>query len=78
MVSVGKVINSSRQWDWHEPEPRSWQPTVRVEHDKITVTFYTFSAHRGQISRHVDTFKPGRYRFETQVEAVASCGGFKF
>ena len=76
--SVGHAINPRREWRWDETEPRSWQPTVRVEKDKITVTFYTFSAYRGQICRHVDTFKPGSYRFQTQVEAIASCGGFKF
>ena len=76
--SVGHAINPRREWRWDETEPRSWQPTVRVEKDKITVTFYTFTAYMGQICRHVDTFKPGSYRFQTRVEAVAYCGGFKF
>jgi hypothetical protein len=68
------------QWKWLERDPKQWNPQVRVEKERVTVTFYTYSGHQKQtIYRHTDTFKRGSYRFQTERKEIAQGpGGFMF
>ena len=64
------------EWTWLKKEPKEWQPAVRKNNDKITVTFYSFSG-LGQeaIYRDVDTFQAGKYPFKTKQLIIAKGGG---
>jgi hypothetical protein len=68
------------KWKWLEPMPKDWKPAVKIEKDKITVTFYTISLlGREKIYRFTDTYKPGSYHYETKQEAIAEgFGGMVF
>lgn len=69
-----------RAWNWLEPEPKQWQPTVAQEGDLVTVTFYTYSGlGKEAIYRHIDRYRRQDYRFETKNIPIAEGqGGFLF
>ena len=51
------------QWKWAESQPRNWATQVRVEADRVTVTFYTYCGRETEtIYRFTDTYRPGQYR----------------
>ena len=68
-----------RKWKWTAAKPRDWTPRVRVEPERVTVTFYSYSGLETQtIFRHTDIYRPGNYRREPNsrqsVQAIpASC-----
>jgi hypothetical protein len=60
------------QWKWLEPKPTEWSPQVRVEKDRVTVTFHTYSGlGKEAVFRHTDTYKPGKYRPKTEQKRIA-------
>jgi hypothetical protein len=62
------------EWEWTEPRPVDWRPTVQVSDKIITVKFYTFCGVGEQrITRHVDTFRTGagQYRPATEETVIA-------
>ncbi len=60
------------EWQWLEPKPSEWMPGVCEGSNVVTVMFYTFSGLDCQaIYRHTDTYKPGRYRFESDRKVIA-------
>lgn len=63
-----------------ESKPRHWKPTVLKESGRVVVRFYTYSGHdREAIYRHVDSYEPGCYAFETERAVIAEGqGGFVF
>jgi len=67
-------------WRWLESKPLKWRVEVCADSSIVTVTFYTFSRLvREAIYRHLDTYKPGRYRFESDEKVIAKGpGGFIF
>lgn len=69
-----------KDWRWLEPKPREWRPMVCEDSGNIVVKFYTFSGlvHEA-IYRHLDTYKPGKYHFKSDVKVIAEGpGGFIF
>jgi len=67
-------------WQWIEPKPLEWKPTVCESDRLVTVAFYTFSAlGRERIYRHVDTYPKGRYRCACDTKVIAEGGaGYVF
>ena len=60
------------QWKWLEEPPKDWNPQVKVENDRVTVTFYTYSGLEKQaIYRHTDTYKAGKYRPKVEQKRIA-------
>jgi len=73
---------SSPLSEWHSTTrpPRAWSPRVSVDRGVTTVTFCTYSG-LGQeaVYRHLDSYKPGSYRFETERAQMATGpGGYQF
>ena len=68
------------EWKWTEPVPSEWAPQVQQEAKAVTVTFFTYSGLGEEaIYRHIDTYKPGAYRFESDRQQIATGrGGFVF
>ncbi|MDY0165097.1 MAG: PDZ domain-containing protein [Thermoguttaceae bacterium] len=68
------------QWKWSAARPQHWAPTVRIEPDRVTVTFYTFTGKAPErIFRHVETYRPGRYRARVEDQLIGQGkGGFLF
>lgn len=64
------------EWHWAARPPRSWSPRVSANEGVTTVTFYTYSG-LGQeaIWEHVDTYRPGAYRFEADKTQVSTGPG---
>jgi len=63
---------SPDDWRWLESKPSEWVPEVYEDGGIVTVTFYTFSGlDREVIYRHLDTYKPDRYRFESDRKVIA-------
>jgi hypothetical protein len=71
---------SPDDWDWIEPQPVEWRPTVTEGESFVTVVFYTYSGlgnHR--IYRHVDEYRIGSYYPQRErVEIAKRAGGFLF
>jgi hypothetical protein len=67
-------------WNWLEPAPSDWRPCVAGRDGRVTVTFYTHTALGAErVIRHVDTYEPGTYRFESEEPVIADGGaGFTF
>ncbi len=67
-------------WDWVEPQPVEWRPTVIKDESSVRVVFYTYSGlgnHR--IYRHADEYRVGSYCFQSEGNEIAeSPGGFLF
>ena len=61
------------EWYWTAGPPKAWSPRVEQGEGVTTVTFCTFSG-LGQeaVYRHIDTYKPGSYRFETDKTQMAT------
>ena len=68
------------QWEWKQPRPEAWEPTVDQAEEAVIVKFFTMSGLGCEtIYRWTDTYKPGSYRPETLEEDVANGpGGFVF
>lgn len=67
-------------WAWAERKPRKWEPTVGKDSGCVVVRFYTYSGlGREAIYRHLDTYEPGSYAFETERTIIAEGrGGYVF
>ena len=67
-------------WRWLEPTPSEWKPEICEDSNLVTVTFYTFAGlGREAIYLHLDTYKPGRYCFESDERVIAEGpGGYVF
>lgn len=69
-------------WKWKEPEPLDYNPTVRFDGDRVTVTFFTFCPlERERIFRHVDVYRRSKYRpvkVEDDIEIGEGRGGVAF
>lgn len=60
------------KWKWLVDRPKSYAPEVTIEKDRVTVTFYTYSGLRKEcIYRHVDTYRPGKYRPKVTEKVIA-------
>ncbi len=60
-----------QNWKWHESRPTNWAPQVKIEADRVTVTFYTYSAlHPEGIYRHTDVYRSGKYRPRTEDRCI--------
>lgn len=69
------------EWKWFAAQPDHWTPQVRLETDRVIVTFYTYTAHAGggedgeiqreRIIRHIDTYRRGKYRAMTVEKKIA-------
>lgn len=67
-----KPRSKVQQWKWLQPKPANWAPQVKLEGDRVTVTFYTYSAlHPEGIFRHTDVFRAGKYRPKTEDQRIA-------
>lgn len=65
--------NSNRDdWTWHEEPPQDWRPQVRVEEDRVVVSFYTYCGLEQQrLIRHTDIYRPGKYRARVLERTIA-------
>jgi hypothetical protein len=68
------------EWKWSEPAPEEWAPQPNQEAKAVTVTFFTYSGLGEEaIYRHIDTYKPGEYKFKSDRRQIATGrGGFVF
>ena len=68
------------QWNWMEPPPDDWRPSVKVEAASVVVTFFTFSGMGVEtITRNEDRFGPSGYRPEMALSTIGEGqGGFEF
>ena len=76
----GRVTRDADAWEWTEPVPDQWRPTVSMQGDAVTVTMYTHSALGSErIVRLVDRYAPGAYVAERESGVLAEGpGGFVF
>jgi hypothetical protein len=60
--------------------PADWKPRVVQEGGGVTVVFFTYTGlDQERITRYVDTYHPGSYRFQTQANVIATGpGGYIF
>jgi hypothetical protein len=66
----------TEKWTWSAAQPTDWMPQVRLEQQRVIVTFYTYSGSAPEgIYRHVDTYELGSYRFDTSVTTIATGPG---
>ena len=79
-LAMDKPTTPVDQWKWLEERPKSYVPEVKIEKDRVTVTFYTYSGlEKERIYRHVDTYRPGKYRPKVSEKMIAEGkGGFAF
>lgn len=69
---VAQPTGTIDEWRWSEPEPSDWSPTVSMDNNTVTVTFYTFCSLGDQrITRHIDTYTSGKYSFITDEQLIA-------
>lgn len=72
---LDRPTTPASQWEWTEPQPRDWAPQVRMEQDRVTVTFYTYCGLETQtIYRHTDIYRPGKYRPRVAEQKIATGG----
>lgn len=65
-------MGDPEEWKWNEDRPREWRPQVKMEKEKVIVTFYTYSGLDPEgYHRHTDTYKRGKYRARTEDKQVA-------
>jgi hypothetical protein len=63
--------SSVEQWKWLETRPTDWRPQVRMEGDRVSVVFYTYSGLSQEgVFRHTDTYRVGKYRPRTQEKRI--------
>lgn len=66
-----RPASSAQQWKWLEPRPEQWGPQVRVENDRVSVVFYTYSGlDKEAIFRHTDTYRAGKYRPKIEQKRI--------
>ena len=59
-------------WKWNEHKPVLWEPSFQQFGETATFTFHTYSRlGRRSLFRIVDTFKPGKYAFDTNHKKMA-------
>jgi len=59
-------------WKWSEAEPKYWPPQVRMEKDRVKVTFYTYTnLEKQRIFRHTDIYQPGKYHPKSEDKPIA-------
>lgn len=62
----------SGPWEWREPAPVQWSPTVTMG-DEVVVHFYSSSIFGGErITRHVDSYRLGSYVCSTETVVIAT------
>jgi hypothetical protein len=62
----------SGPWEWTEPAPVEWLPTVTIG-DEVVVQFYTYTIFGGErITRHIDSYRLGSYVCTTETEVIAT------
>jgi hypothetical protein len=60
------------EWTWKEDRPRDWSPQVRLEKDRVTVTFYSYSPlYTEGFYRHTDVYRRGMYRARSEDKQIA-------
>ncbi|NHZ72225.1 MAG: hypothetical protein GWP17_03960, partial [Aquificales bacterium] len=60
-------------WQWHEPEPDNWLPTVQIDGSQISVTFYTYCGLDTQLfTHHTDIYTVGSYIPQQQQQTIAT------
>jgi hypothetical protein len=66
-----RPASGAEQWKWFEPRPTQWSPQVRVEGDRVSVVFYTYSGlGKEAVYRHTDTYRAGKYRPKIQQKRL--------
>lgn len=59
-------------WKWYEAEPKYWPPQVRMEKDRVKVTFYTYTnLQKQRIFRHTDIYQPGNFHGKSEDKPIA-------
>jgi len=65
-------LSDTADWKWNEDRPRDWSPQVKVEKDRVTVTFYSYSAlYTEGFYRHTDIYRRGQFRARTEDKQIA-------
>lgn len=65
-------LSRAARWKWLEAKPTDWTPRVKLEDDRATVTFYTYSGFEKEgIYRHVDVYRRGKFRARLEDVKIA-------
>lgn len=60
------------EWSWLEPPPADFAPTLETGGAVPVLTFYTYHGREAaMLTRHVDTFSEGVYRFSPTAQVIA-------
>jgi hypothetical protein len=52
--------------------PKDWNPCVKIDDGRVTVTFFTYSGLEIQsVYRHTDVYKAGKYRPKVEQKRIA-------
>ena len=70
------IHSPSGPWEWLEPKPTHWEPSVEIEAELVTARFFCFNpVGTEMISLFEDRFVPGRYVFESTSREIATGPG---
>lgn len=65
------------KWDWREPIPNDWRPTVRARNGAASVRFVTFGALGNEaITAHADEYVGGYLPRSSRAVIAVGPGGF--
>jgi len=72
---LDRPTTKAAEWTWLGDAPKDWRPQVKVEKDRVTVTFYTYCGLEQQrLYRHTDTYRPGKLRAKVEEKVIAEGG----
>lgn len=72
-LKMGQRPPEGKHWKVLQPLPKEWRPHVQMEKDRVTVTFYTWTAlYEEAVYRHIDTYEPGSYCSKTEYTKIAA------
>jgi hypothetical protein len=70
--TLDRPTAKAAEWTWLEEAPKDWRPQVKVEKDRVTVTFYTYCGlEKQRLYRHTDTYKSGKLRAKVEEKPIA-------
>lgn len=70
-----RPTGDGKDWEWFDSAPEQWSPTVEVNDQGVTVTFYTYDALSTEtLSRITDTYPATGYQFSTDTQVIARGG----
>jgi hypothetical protein len=69
---IERLNSKAVKWQWMEEAPKDWRPRVKVENDRVTVTFYTYCGlEKQRFYQHTDLYRPGELRARVEEKVIA-------